>query len=956
MAIVRTSLAVVFLAVAQCALAVETNHIVTVGNARFTIIAPECVRLEYSPIAKFVDAPSLFAVNRNAAFTNFTLSREGSAATIDTGKIRLTYTPDGKPFHADNLRAKIGNDVEWRAGQRNLHNLGGTLRTLDRVRGPVDLGDGLLSLDGWFVLDDSTRHLLTDDWVRSRPSDAGMDWYLFGYGSDYKAALRAMTKIGGPVPLPRRYALGAWYSRYWPYTSKEFREIVQEYRQHDFPLDVMVLDMDWHKDGWTGWSWNRKLLPDAEDLLKWFHDQKLFVTLNLHPADGVGPHEDAYAAFMREMGQSPSSRVTLPYDAGSKRYLDALFKHTHVPLEKEGVDFWWLDWQQEEFTRSIPDLANLTWLNQYYYQHTGSGDRRGLSFSRWGGWGDHRHPIHFSGDASTDWSTLAFEVPFTATAGNVGCFFWSHDIGGHMGGRNEESYIRWMQFGATTAALRSHSTRSAEMDRRPWKYSRQAEDSMRISAHLRSELFPYIYSSARETCTESIPLNRPMYIEYPGKEEAYRNPQQYFFGDTFLVAPIVSAGIGSNKVAQQVVWFPEGDWYNWFTGEKFIGETERLVSADINQFPLYAKGGVPIPLQPYTPRMTTEPLRELIVRCYPGESGRFTLYEDDGITKDYSAGKYALTELSYRRDRDTVTVTIGPTKGTFAGQPASRSYVVELPGTTNAPVHVASRPIAEAVTVTVTTTDATKPAKMETGFFRKNEAPYLFGGTARGLIYFGDERRARIRVEDSLGTNTTEVFAQDFEATSGQPMPVHDLPGLTKTPDRGRAAKRVLYFAGRTTLSTNVLAQLDYYLTHWSVAGPFDFDPHGDFAAQKYGPELGVIPRWKKAQTNPEHAVDLRKVFNFDDKIAYAVTYLQSEQPQKITFKINSDDGFALWLNSEQLATVVAGRPIDHVPDVAQGTLRPGRNTLLLKVFQYSRGWGFKIGVDCTYPIRESEF
>jgi len=141
-----------------------------------------------------------------------------------------------------------------------------------------------------------------------------------------------------------------------------------------------------------------------------------------------------------------------------------------------------------------------------------------------------------------------------------------------MGGRNEESYTRWVQFGALTAALRSHSTRSPEMDRRPWKYSQQAEDSMRIAFHLRSELFPYIYSSVWESCTESVPLTRPMYIEYPAKEEAYRNPQQYFFGDNLLVAPITSPGEGTNEVAHQTVWWPPGDWYDWFTGERFTGE------------------------------------------------------------------------------------------------------------------------------------------------------------------------------------------------------------------------------------------------------------------------------------------------------------------------------------------------------------------------------------------------
>jgi len=272
-----------------------------VGNARFTVLTPNCIRLEYADGGKFVNAPSLFAVNRRARFNGARVTRSVTSTTIDTGALRLTYTPDGKPFSASNLFADIKTDagmVRWTPGAANPGNLGGTIRTLDGLRGPVDLGQGVLSRDGWFLLDDSTTPLLTTDWVQSRPADSGADWYLFGYGDDYHAALRSLTAVGGPVPLPRKYVLGAWYSRYWPYTSPEFRQIVNEYTAHDFPLDNIVLDMDWHKDGWTGWSWNRKLLPDAEALLPWFHSQGIHDTLNLHPADGVGPQEDAYASFM----------------------------------------------------------------------------------------------------------------------------------------------------------------------------------------------------------------------------------------------------------------------------------------------------------------------------------------------------------------------------------------------------------------------------------------------------------------------------------------------------------------------------------------------------------------------------------------------------------------------------------------------------------------------------------
>ena len=663
---------------------------VIVGSARFTVITPNCIRLEYAPKGSFVDAPSLFAANRAARFSGFRELQAGSTTIIDTGAIKLTYTPDGLSFSGSNLRAEIkkgAQTIAWAPGASNPGNLGGTSRTLDGATEPFDLGQGVLSRDGWYLLDDSHSDLLVNNWVQARPSDAGTDWYLFGYGDDYRAALKSLTAVGGAVPMPRKYALGAWYSRYWPFSSSDYRQLVQEYGQHDFPLDNMVLDMDWHKDGWTGWSWNRKLLPDAEELLPWLHSQGLHVTLNLHPADGVGPQEDQYAPFMRDMGADPATKQTLPFDAGDKKYMDTLFADVFAPLEKNGVDFWWLDWQQYPFTRSVPDLTNLFWLNTLLYDRTAQNGQRGLSFSRWAGWGDHRHPIHFSGDANTGFPMLAFEVPFTSTAGNVGCFFWSHDIGGHMGGRNEESYARWVQFGATSPVLRSHSTRDAQTDRRPWNYPSWAEDSMRVSFHLRSELFPYIYSSAAQTCRETVPLDRPLYFDYPREEKAYHNAQEYLFGDDLLAAPIVTAGVGPGKVGSQTVWFPGGTWYNYFTGEEYKGNSESLVAADINEFPLYVRGGVPVPMQPYQARMGTAPLTTLRVRCYPGadgQTGKFTLYEDDGVTTAYERGQSAATPLSYMRRGGTVTVTVGVTKGHYAGQPARRALVVELPDMTQA--------------------------------------------------------------------------------------------------------------------------------------------------------------------------------------------------------------------------------------------------------------------------------
>ena len=184
-------------------------------------------------------------------------------------------------------------------------------------------------------------------------------------------------------------------------------------------------------------------------------------------------------------------------------------------------------------------------------------------------------------------------------------------------------------------------------------------------------MFPYLYTSAAQSARETVPLDRPLYFDNPRQEDAYHNAQEFLLGDNLLVAPIVSAGPGRAASPPRRSGSRPASWYNVFTGERYAGSTDALVAADINEFPLYVRGGVPVPMQPYTARMGTAPLTTLRVRCYPGadgQTGRSTLYEDDGVTTAYERGQSATTPLSYTRRGAAVTVTVGAARGTWAGQ------------------------------------------------------------------------------------------------------------------------------------------------------------------------------------------------------------------------------------------------------------------------------------------------
>ncbi|MDR0415154.1 MAG: glycoside hydrolase family 31 protein [Prevotellaceae bacterium] len=678
--------------------------VVTSGNMRFTVLTPELIRIEWSAQSRFEDRASFVVVNRNLPVPAFTTNEKDGYLIIATEKLTLRYKIGTYPVSGDpcnhNLQITLqvdDEDVTWYPDKKDPYNLKGTTRTLDNAEGDVRtwLEDGLLSRSGWAVIDeklprnDGSLSLMFDgsngvDWVAQRADRESIDLYFLGYGHDYKKALFDFTQIAGKIPMPPFYVFGYWYSKYQRYTEKDIRDIVDEIQEHDIPLDVFVIDMDWHRNGktgsdanteWTGWSWNKALFPDPAGLITWLHSQNLKTTLNLHPADGIFSMEDNYSSLATALGVT--NGATIPWNIEKKPFYEAFFEHILRPHEEIGVDFWWLDWQQHMIARNEANLGNTFWLNHVFYSDKKlQSQGRPFIFHRWGGLGNHRYPIGFSGDTYATFPSLAFQPYFTATASNAGYGYWSHDIGGHQqsGVDDPELYLRWIQYGVFSPILRTHATNASNIERRIWKFPNFR--LMRDAIALRYSLAPYIYTYARYCYDTGISLCRPMYYDYPKHDEAYRYEGQYMFGNEILAAPIVKSDRGADSVAQ-TVWLPEGKWYEVATGELLEGDRVVTRSFTREQIPYYYREGAIIPLYPKVSHLKVRP-DTLLLEFAPGNSGEFLLYEDEEDNSSYENGAYTFTRITQSKEGAVSTYTIHPREGSFAGMSDRRAYRLKL--------------------------------------------------------------------------------------------------------------------------------------------------------------------------------------------------------------------------------------------------------------------------------------
>ena len=615
------------------------------GPARFEVLSPTLIRLEYAEDRNFENSPTLTAARRGAGRVAVTTRRSGRMRVIRTSRAVLRYRLGSGPFGPAEPLA------EPRGGRQAAHRDPGVRRRVGRAGGYAPAGRDAAAARGSGPADPrqprrlvpgprrpvrpgpaARRDPVPRRLVSARRHDQPRCWSRTGRGSR-----RGPTHDGAlpgwlPVRLRRRLRRGLrdFRDAHRPGAAPAAQSLWELVLAVHVLLRVRLPRAARALSSRAGSARRprdryRREVPELVE--------RLAVDTALFGPDPAGffagptargsrsgstsiprsrsrtrPLPPASAAARRagpgQRQRSSRAYATLPrvrcavFD-WARRDQAAAYFDLHAPFESQGVDFWWLDWNSDESdadgtgpdARRLDQLAVRRPRGRARPPLVGAEPDRCPRFWNYGAampgvWAEHRNAIHFTGDAQGTWDMLDFEIRMTTAEGaGIGLPYVSHDIGSFQPPRlPPDLYVRWVQFGAFQPILRLHSDHG---DRLPWEYGGRAERIASGFLRLREALVPYLYTTAREAYDTGLPIARPMYLDWPRSARAYRYDSQYMLGDELLVAPVAAPGTHPTKR----VWFPPGRWVDVFTGEVHAGDRSERLRVPLDRMPVFARMG-----------------------------------------------------------------------------------------------------------------------------------------------------------------------------------------------------------------------------------------------------------------------------------------------------------------------------------------------------------------------------
>ncbi|MCU0403299.1 MAG: family 16 glycosylhydrolase [Chitinophagaceae bacterium] len=541
-------------------------------------------------------------------------------------------------------------------------------------------------------------HLMEVDYVRVYKPDT----------TDVAFMIKNRNVADSNIVIPPSWAFGVLYGAYT--NQQQTIERIQEIKKRDYPIDAYWID-SWfwdHANKGKGpqkyidfiadtigfpdrkgmwkfleqnnikggfWVWDLIQETGNEAAFKEFKDKGFFKSIYNNSSSW---HNSSTTTAMFEEGNTKRATPTGNIDFNNPEAV-ALFKQRMKHFFDEGADFIKLDNTSAiEICKAMfemtQELGKETKGRGFILSHTGGQERPEYK----------RYPTKWTDDTRSDWTIetplLEFNswVPKVALKENIAMHldpakkssdipFLTNDLGGFDMGKTtqpeEELYIRWMQFSMMNAITEIFSQPENPTANMAWNYGNRADSLFRKYAHLRMQFFPYIYSNAH--------LARIAGKHILGKIPGY--VYQYTLGDNILLAPVYEKGAVS-----QNVFLPEGDWVNYWTGERMEGNRNYTVAAPLEQIPMFMKSGSIIPIRNYASSIEQGNNSTLTLEVYPGADGSFFLIEDDGSSNGYLKGVYAATLLENKFSEKTTRIIVRPVDGYYDGMPDKRTWKIHL--------------------------------------------------------------------------------------------------------------------------------------------------------------------------------------------------------------------------------------------------------------------------------------
>ena len=554
--------------------------------------------------------------------------------------------------------------------------------------------------------------------------DGILDYYFF-YGPGPKKVIERFTELTGRMNLPPKWAIGYQQCRWSYYPESKVRDIAANFRKRGIPCDVIYLDID-YMDGYRCFTWNKENFPNPKKMVADLAKDGFKIVTIIDP--GI-KHDTSYWVYKeglrgKHFVLNPDSSLFLgPVWPGICAFPDFANTQTrswwgtlYRDLVNTGIKGFWNDMNEPSVfdvpTKTFPldtrhnidgVISTHAEIHNVYGMQMARGtydgvrrlrpNERPFVLTRAGYAGTQRYSAAWTGDNVSSWEHLAMAIPISLNFGLSGQPFVGPDIGGFIGTPTGEMYTRWLQYGVFLPLCRSHSVKGS-INKEPWAYGEEFEKINKKFIELRYQLMPFLYTEFYKASISGVPIMRPLLLEFPDDKTTYKIDTQFMVGENILVSPVMEPGSTSRWM-----YLPNGDWFDFWTREKFTGGKWIDAKAPMDQLPLFVRAGAVIPMQQIVQFTDQAPVDPITFEIFPSTEAKGICYEDDGISFAYQTGKYRFVELKVTVHGSEIAIDRSAPEGEFV--PTKRTIVFAVNGVAQKPksVLVRSRAISEITTL-----------------------------------------------------------------------------------------------------------------------------------------------------------------------------------------------------------------------------------------------------------------